>query len=55
MIGARPTGDVVYPASELARRHGAGVEETTRKPQEAYAPYERDVELPYREGWLPDV
>jgi uncharacterized cupin superfamily protein len=52
-IGARPTSEVVYPAEEVARRHGAGAEETTSKPQEAYAPFERDVDLPYREGWLP--
>jgi uncharacterized cupin superfamily protein len=52
-VGARPTQEVVYPASELAQRHGAGVEETTRRPQDAYAAYPRDVELPYQEGWLP--
>jgi uncharacterized cupin superfamily protein len=52
-MGARPTNDVVYPAAEVAQKHGAGVEETTTKPQEAYAAFERDVDLPYREGWLP--
>lgn len=39
MIGARPDEDVVYPVSELARRHGAGVERETRSPSEAYAVY----------------
>src|SRR5436190_447848 len=38
MIGARTRGkDVVYPASETARRHGAGVEMETHSPAEAYA------------------
>ena len=30
---------VVYPRSELALRYGAGVEQETTKPAEAYAPY----------------
>jgi hypothetical protein len=29
----------VYPRSELALRHGAGVEQETDQPREAYAPY----------------
>jgi uncharacterized cupin superfamily protein len=42
--GARvgwPETGIVYPRSELARRHGAGVEEETTQPSEAYAPYPR--------------
>jgi uncharacterized cupin superfamily protein len=39
MVGARPEGRVVYPASDLARRHGAGVERATESPSEAYAPF----------------
>ena len=31
--------NTVYPHSELARRHGAGVETETRSPSEAYAPF----------------
>ena len=31
--------NIVYPRSELARRHGAGVETETRSPSEAYAPF----------------
>jgi len=40
MVGSR-TGErgVVYPVSELARSHGAGVETETDSPAEAYAPY----------------
>jgi uncharacterized cupin superfamily protein len=30
---------IVYPRSELARRHGAGVETETSSPSEAYAPF----------------
>jgi uncharacterized cupin superfamily protein len=52
-IGGRTGGDVVYPVSELARRHGAGVDAETTDPREAYARYRRDVEVAYREGWLP--
>jgi uncharacterized cupin superfamily protein len=54
-VGSRTSRKVVYPASELAQRHGAGVEQTTHDPKEAYERFERDVELPYREGWLPDA
>jgi hypothetical protein len=36
-VGARPDVEVVYPFSELARRHGASVERETRSADEAYA------------------
>jgi uncharacterized cupin superfamily protein len=40
MTGARTReNEVVYPSSELALRHGAGVEQETTKPAEAYSPY----------------
>ncbi|HVS84438.1 MAG TPA: cupin domain-containing protein [Gaiellaceae bacterium] len=40
MVGARFEGKtLLYPRSELALRHGAGVEEETPSPHEAYAPY----------------
>jgi len=44
MAGARrgwPNKGIVYPRSELALRHGAGVETETSKPAEAYAPFKR--------------
>jgi uncharacterized cupin superfamily protein len=49
MIGGR-TGEkrIVYPASEPARRHGAGVETETTSPSEAYAP------LPHWQPGRPD-
>ena len=52
-IGARPDDGVVYPASELAQRHGAGVERETPDAEEAYASFRDDVPTGYREGWLP--
>ncbi len=42
MTGARqgwPDKGIVYPRSELALRHGAGVEIETTRPAEAYAPF----------------
>ena len=52
-VGSRTGGGVVYPESELAQRHKAGVEQETTKPPEAYAPYPKDAETAHREGWLP--
>jgi uncharacterized cupin superfamily protein len=41
MTGSRDEDEVVvYPVSELARRHGAGVEQETSSPEEAYARFE---------------
>jgi uncharacterized cupin superfamily protein len=38
--GARGEGKaIVYPVSELARRHGASAEQETTDPREAYAPF----------------
>jgi uncharacterized cupin superfamily protein len=53
-VGARPTKSVVYPASELAQRHDAGVAAETSKPDEAYEGFARDAPVPYREGFLPN-
>jgi hypothetical protein len=52
-VGTRSNGDVVYPAAELAQRHGAGVARQTRSPKEAYAEIAPDTAVGYREGWLP--
>ena len=53
-VGARSVREVVYPESELARRHGAGVAKETSTPQEAYANNNPDQGIPYRDGFLPD-
>jgi uncharacterized cupin superfamily protein len=42
MVGSRegwPEKGIVYPRSELALRHGVGVEEETTVPAEAYSPF----------------
>ena len=54
-VGTRRTDAVVYPESELAQRHRAGVSRRTRSPANAYADVADDVDTPYREGWLPDL
>jgi len=51
-VGTRSGGDVIYPRSELAIRHRAGVERETTQPPEAYADIRPDAEVRYREGWL---
>ena len=46
MVGARgPDGDIVYPVSELALEHKAGVETEAHDPADAYA----DLPMPRRE------
>ena len=52
-IGARTGGDVVYPESSLAQRHGAGVESETMEPDEAYAGFRPDADVEFLDGWLP--
>jgi uncharacterized cupin superfamily protein len=40
MVGARSAEkSILYPLSDLARRHGAGVAKETPSPEEAYAPF----------------
>lgn len=58
-IGARTSAEVVYPVSELARRHGAGAEIEHRRGAEGkagespYARYPSDDEAEFDESWLP--
>jgi len=52
-MGTRTGGGVIYPASELAQRHGAGVETATPDPSVAYADVAEDVPTAFGEGWLP--
>ncbi len=53
-VGARaPGSEVRYPVSELALRHGAGVETETPDPAEAYARFARPEPGTLREGDLP--
>lgn len=52
-VGARTGAGVVYPVSELARRHGAGVAQETTEAAEAYKDSAPDTRRRYRDGWLP--
>jgi uncharacterized cupin superfamily protein len=55
MAGARGHGGLHYPASAVARRHGASAERDTDSPAEAYAPFEPGRLVPYQEGDLPEL
>jgi uncharacterized cupin superfamily protein len=52
-VGSRSGGEVLYPESDLAQRHRAGVGRETTDPHEAYADIEPDVDSGYPEGALP--
>ena len=41
-----------YLVDAVALKHGAGVEEETAKPSEAYARFPRSTRTRYRDGWL---
>jgi uncharacterized cupin superfamily protein len=54
-VGARANtngGWGAYPVEEAALRHGAGVEQETTSPREAYARFPAVRQVPYRAGWL---
>ena len=46
-LGGRYREEIIYPASELALKHGAGVEQETPNPEEAYARFGRPREVRY--------
>jgi uncharacterized cupin superfamily protein len=56
-VGARQhqggEDSVGYPVDETALRHGAGVEEETADPAQAYARFPKFQSSPFRQGWLP--
>ena len=53
-VGSRRGDQTIYPVSELALRHRAGVSKETRDPSEAYAEIADDADTPYQDGWLPE-
>jgi uncharacterized cupin superfamily protein len=53
MVGSRAEHTILYPVSELASRHGAGVEEETAVPAEAYARFPKGGLGPAPDGVLP--
>jgi uncharacterized cupin superfamily protein len=52
-VGSRTNRSVLYPVSELARRHNAGVDQETNDPRVAYADLPEDEEVEFKEEWLP--
>jgi uncharacterized cupin superfamily protein len=55
-VGARGgRKGIVYPASPVALAHGAGVQQETTKPAEAYSRFPPSRRTQYRDGWLPDL
>jgi uncharacterized cupin superfamily protein len=44
-----------YTVDTVALRHGAGVEQETTDPHEAYGKVPHRQGTSYREGWLPDL
>jgi len=54
MVGARPKHEeLLYPVSDVARKHGAGVEQEATSGREAYAAFAKFDEGPYRDGLMP--
>jgi uncharacterized cupin superfamily protein len=51
-VGSRTSDDIVYPASELAQRYGAGAAKETKDPAESYAGIPRGGDVKYDESWL---
>jgi uncharacterized cupin superfamily protein len=52
-VGSRTEGDVVYPVSEVALEHRAGVEREATSGKEAYAGLPPDEDAEFEEAWLP--
>jgi uncharacterized cupin superfamily protein len=52
--GRRRKG-MVYPVSEAALEHGAGVKTETTSPSEAYGAFRDWKRSLYQEGWLPEL
>jgi uncharacterized cupin superfamily protein len=52
-VGARESGGLGFPADDVAKRHGASVEEDTLDGGVAYDPLPPRRHTAYRDGWLP--
>ena len=53
-VGARENDELGFPADEVAKRHGASVEEDTMDGGAAYAVSPRREPTAYHDGWLPE-
>ena len=54
-VGARERDELGFPADEVARRHGASVDEDTTDGGVAYADVLRRQPTAYCDGWLPEI
>ncbi len=52
-LGGRTGGGCVYPVSDVALRHGAGVEQEVRAPDNAYTHIPPDQPTQFDPAWLP--
>jgi hypothetical protein len=53
-VGAREHDSLGFPVNEVAKRHGASVEEDTTDGGIAYAAVPPREPTAYRNGWLPE-
>jgi uncharacterized cupin superfamily protein len=53
-VGARANDRLGFPVDEVAKRHGASVEQDTTDGDVAYASVPPREPTAYRDGWLPD-
>jgi hypothetical protein len=53
-VGARERDTLGFTVDEVAKRHGASVEEDTTDGGVAYASVPRREPTAYRDGWLPE-
>ena len=52
-VGARERDELGFTVDEVAKRHGAGVEEDTTDGDAAYGRLPARKPTAYRDGWLP--
>jgi hypothetical protein len=53
-VGAREHDTLGFTVDEVAKRHGASVEEAASDGGDAYASVPRREPTAYRDGWLPE-
>jgi hypothetical protein len=53
-VGSRERDSIGFTAAEVAKRHGASVEEDTTDGGVAYVRVPRRESTAYRDGWLPE-
>jgi uncharacterized cupin superfamily protein len=53
-VGGRANDEIGFPADEVAKRHGASVDEDTTDGDVAYGSLPPREPTAYRDGWLPD-